>query len=60
MKKSTIGSAIVAMIETGAIGYPVKQQADIQGDNRALAEIDLALAANERQQVEAQNLLFAC
>ena len=50
---------IVAVILTiGVIGYTVKQQADIRETNKALAEIELALAANERQQMEAQNLML--
>lgn len=58
MKKVVIPIVIAVAIGLVA-GYTIGQQSDMRGTNSALADIELALAENEREQTEAQNLLFS-
>jgi predicted small secreted protein len=58
MKKVIIGIVIAVAIAL-VVGYTLGQQTNIRRTNSALAEIELTLAENERQQMEAQNLLFS-
>ena len=57
MKKVVIGIVIAVAIAL-VVGYTLGQQTDIRRTNSALAEIELTLAENERQQMEAQTLLL--
>jgi F0F1-type ATP synthase membrane subunit b/b' len=58
MKKIVIGIVIGVAISL-VVGYTLGQQTNIRRTNSALAEIELTLAENERQQMEAQNLLYS-
>lgn len=57
MKRVVIGIVIAVAIAL-VVGYTLGQQTDIRRTNSALAEIELTLAENERQQMEAQTLLL--
>ena len=58
MKKVVIGIILAVAIGL-VVGYTVGQQTDMRGTNSALADIELTLAENERQQTEAHNLVFS-
>ena len=57
MKKVVIGIVIGVAIGL-VVGYLLGQQTDIRRANSELAEIELKLAENERQQMEVQTLLL--